>query len=95
MPMPAGKPGDHPVTDVVVHGSTVFGKPIDDLIRRLDGFGLWASATTWEWLYERYWDYRESQQRGDRHQVTLVLDHLEHQLNEEIGRLADDHPNSG
>ena len=33
--MPNGKPGDHPYTDVVIHGTSIFGSPIDDLIRRM------------------------------------------------------------
>jgi len=85
--MPAGKPGDHPVTDVVVHGSAVFGQPIEALIGRLDQQGLWASSIAWEWLYERYWDYRESQQRGDQARVRRVLDHIEAQLSDEARRL--------
>ena len=34
--MPNGKPGDHPYTDIVVHGLDVFGKEIDSTVRRLD-----------------------------------------------------------
>lgn len=34
--MPNGKPGDHPITDIVVHRSRVFGEPFDDLIREID-----------------------------------------------------------
>jgi hypothetical protein len=33
--MPNGKPGDHPLTDIVVHRMTVFGPVIDDLVREL------------------------------------------------------------
>lgn len=33
--MPDGRPGDHPISDIVVHGETVFGKPADDCIRRI------------------------------------------------------------
>jgi hypothetical protein len=34
--MPNGKPGDHPLTDIVVHGHAVFGAPYDDLIRQIE-----------------------------------------------------------
>ncbi|MDJ0976665.1 MAG: hypothetical protein QNJ98_19570 [Planctomycetota bacterium] len=37
--MPNGKPGDHPYTDVVLHGIDVFGPPIDDLLRRAAATG--------------------------------------------------------
>ncbi len=30
--MPNGKPGDHPLTDLLVHGLEVYGKEVDDLI---------------------------------------------------------------
>ena len=33
--MPNGKPGDHPYTDVVLHGMSVFGPVIDGLIHRV------------------------------------------------------------
>jgi hypothetical protein len=33
--MPNGKPGDHPLTDIVVHGLSVFSPEIDELVRRL------------------------------------------------------------
>jgi hypothetical protein len=33
--MPNGKPGDHPLTDIVVHNIEVFGSGIDDKIRRI------------------------------------------------------------
>jgi hypothetical protein len=35
--MPNGKPGDHPLTDIVVHGMEVFGTPCDELIREING----------------------------------------------------------
>ena len=34
--MPNGKPGDHPLTDLVVHGRALFGAPYDDLIREIE-----------------------------------------------------------
>jgi hypothetical protein len=37
--MPNGKPGDHPLTDVLVHGMTVFGPRADDLIREIANLG--------------------------------------------------------
>ena len=35
--MPNGKPGDHALTDIVVHRRSVYGPQIDDQIRELDG----------------------------------------------------------
>ena len=33
--MPNGKPGDHPLTDIFVHKSEVYGREADDLIRKI------------------------------------------------------------
>ncbi|MGH9249419.1 MAG: hypothetical protein ACRD0W_07895 [Acidimicrobiales bacterium] len=90
--MPNGKPGDHPLTDIVVHNQMVFGAPVDDLVRELDDQGLWASPIASEWLYERYWDYREIQQGGGESEVRRVLEHLQTRLAEEAQRLSGDQP---
>ncbi|AXK82613.1 hypothetical protein DW352_20050 [Pseudolabrys taiwanensis] len=34
--MPNGKPGDHPLTDIVMHRMPMFGGEIDDKVRKLD-----------------------------------------------------------
>ncbi len=39
--MPNGKIGDHPFTDILHHGSSEFGEPIDSLVKemsKMDGF---------------------------------------------------------
>lgn len=85
--MPNGKAGDHPLTDIVVHRAEVFGDRIDTLIGELDARGLWASPIACAWLYERYWDYRETQQHGGEMDVRRVLEQLESRLLEEVQRL--------
>ncbi|GAA2758444.1 hypothetical protein [Actinopolymorpha rutila] len=92
--MPNGKPGDHPLTDILVHNNEVFGTPVDGLVRELDGLGLWASAIASEWLYERYWDYRETRQRGGESEVRRVLERLESSLAGEVQRLKGSQPPS-
>jgi hypothetical protein len=37
--MPNGKPGDHPLTDILVHHMDVFGSPCDDHIREIVRLG--------------------------------------------------------
>jgi hypothetical protein len=37
--MPNGKPGDHPITDILIHGRRVYSKRADDLIRRIVALG--------------------------------------------------------
>jgi hypothetical protein len=34
--MPNGKPGDHPLTDIVAYRRTIFGSEIDDKVRRVN-----------------------------------------------------------
>lgn len=33
--MPNGKPGDHPYTDIIHHGSSEYGEPVDGLVKEL------------------------------------------------------------
>jgi hypothetical protein len=37
--MPNGRPGDHPYTDIVTHGSEVFWPEIDSLVREIARLG--------------------------------------------------------
>jgi len=37
--MPNGKPGDHPLTDILVHKRRVFSRRIDKMIREIDQLG--------------------------------------------------------
>lgn len=33
--MPNGKPGDHPLTDILIYKRTAYGQEADDLIRKI------------------------------------------------------------
>ena len=33
--MPNGKPGDHPLTDILIHGKRVYSDTADDLVREI------------------------------------------------------------
>jgi hypothetical protein len=35
--VPNGKPGDHPFTDLLIHGWETFGKEITALVKEIDG----------------------------------------------------------
>jgi len=55
--MPNGKPGDHPYTDITIHGQDVFGLGIDAKIRRIEVEGslelinvAGTLAGSWPWL---------------------------------------------
>jgi hypothetical protein len=59
--MPNGKLGDNPVTDIVVHKQEVFGRRIDDLIRRLHAYGYWDNWAGNSYLF----DLQERWRRGN------------------------------
>lgn len=37
--MPNGKPGDHPLTDILVHGRRVYSEAADALVREIASLG--------------------------------------------------------
>lgn len=45
--MPNSKPGDHPLTDILVHGREVFGPEADELIRGISDFS--SQYELYEW----------------------------------------------
>jgi len=59
--MPNNKPGDHPLTDIIVHGREVYGPEADELIRGISEF-----SSKYE-LYE--WWNKEMKGITDRHEV--------------------------
>lgn len=52
--MPNGKPGDHPLTDILIHKATVYGKEADDLIRKIAGLCSRRELDEW-WQSEIGW----------------------------------------
>jgi len=45
--MPNGKPGDHPLTDIFVHGLEVYGPEADDLIRKIGELSSETELDEW------------------------------------------------
>jgi hypothetical protein len=45
--MPNGKPGDYPLTDILIHKLTVFGKDADDLIRKIADLSSSSELNSW------------------------------------------------
>jgi hypothetical protein len=41
--MPNGRPGDHPLSDVLIHHHRVFGDEIDDLIHEIAQLATWKA----------------------------------------------------
>jgi hypothetical protein len=75
--MPNGKPGDHPLTDLLSWGHAAFGPPIDDLLKEIDARGGRVHLVEGD-LAEKLWDLwpKWGRRSGDQPQ----LDALEQQL---------------
>jgi hypothetical protein len=60
--MPAGKPGDHPLTDLLSYGQSGFGPEVDDLVRKM------AKHRRFDQVRERVsvimWDYWPAWESG-------------------------------
>jgi hypothetical protein len=68
--MPNGKPGDHPLTDILVHKSNVYGREADDLIRRIADLCSRRELDEWwqreiGWSPERHLVLQKAQTRFD------------------------------
>ncbi len=57
--MPNGKIGDHPLTDILIHGRVVYSERATELIRKVVAL---ADTETyreiWDWLLSEYNTYR-------------------------------------
>ena len=83
--MPGGKPGDHPRTDIVIHGLPVFGPIVDDLIRRADELDL-LGAIAVEWIWDRGWAWKDVQRSGGEAERDRFLQSMERTLRAELDR---------
>jgi hypothetical protein len=52
--MPYDKPGDHPLTDILIHGREVYGPEADELIRGISEFSSKYELYEW-WNAEINW----------------------------------------
>jgi hypothetical protein len=52
--MPNGNPGDHPITDLMIHHLSVYGEPLDTKLRQLGE--LMSYHRLCDWFEQRkYW----------------------------------------
>ena len=72
--MPNGKPGDHPYTDIVLHGCRVYSERVDALVREVAALGGGDEIS------DRLWDEFDQNRHPD-------LDRLERILTEARDRL--------
>ena len=54
--MPNGKPGDHPLTDILVHKHEVYGQEADELIRQIGRLCSQRELDDW-WEREIGWSH--------------------------------------
>jgi hypothetical protein len=47
-----GKPGDHPITDLMVHDTAVFGEPLDSELRQLGELMSYKRLCEW---FQQHW----------------------------------------
>ena len=52
--MPNGRPGDHPLTDILIHNHKVYGQEADELIRRIAELSSSREMDEW-WQREIGW----------------------------------------
>jgi len=83
--MPAGKPGDHPRTDIVIHGLQIFGPGVDELIRSADELDTLGPIAN-EWLWNRGWEWKEVQRSGRGNERERFLQSMERTLLAELDR---------
>lgn len=58
--MPNGKPGDHPITDLMIHHLSVYGEPLDTKLRQLGE--LMSYDRLCDWFHEqRHWTTPKAQ----------------------------------
>lgn len=82
--VPNGKPGDHPLSDLLTWGHPQFGSPIDDLLKQINDLGGRQQLLDGP-IGEALWDLwpKWGRRSGDQPEY----DDLEHQLRELRGRL--------
>jgi hypothetical protein len=60
--MPNGKPGDHPITDLMIHHLSVFGEPLDTELRQLGALMSYHRLCDWFEQHEHWTATKEQLQ---------------------------------
>jgi hypothetical protein len=87
--MANGKPGDHPLTDVLVHHLPVFNEEVDRLIVELDGVNGWDGELVSFLMLSVHDDIVRLRQEGRHEAVATLLHNLAWVLRSEIQRHTD------
>ena len=71
----------------MIHGLSVFGPVVDDLIRRADERELLGPISV-EWLWDRGWTWKDVQRSGGESERERFLQSMERTLQAELDRAA-------
>lgn len=74
--MPNGKPGDHPLTDIVKHRLPMFGDEVDEKVRRIDAIASNELRDVLATLVY-FWPWGD-QAPVDPDSLSAILDSLSH-----------------
>jgi hypothetical protein len=74
--MPNGRPGDHPITDVMIHRIARLGEPLDTQLRQLGEIMSYQRLCDW---YDQYWGTSKEQLQPI---VAAKLEELRHDARE-------------
>jgi len=85
--MANGKAGDHPVTDVTIHGLPAFDPAVDALIRDINGEHGWNSVLAGLYMLDAQGRLGQLRQAGDDAGVSQLLNNLRFFLQEELRQL--------
>ena len=83
-----GRPGDHPLTDVLVHGLPAFSPDVDELIRRIDREGGWGSEIAAVYILGEQVRLRKLRDAGDDDGARVLLNNLRFLLESELRRVT-------
>jgi hypothetical protein len=71
-----GKPGDHPITDIVRHRIAVYGEPLDTQLRQLGELISYHRLCDW---FEQHWSKPPDQLKP---LIAAKLEEAQHQAKE-------------
>lgn len=67
--MPNGKPGDHPFTDILIHGRSEYGDPVDAMVKEMAKHPRFSEVR--DQVAEILWDGSPLGQPETRQQVLI------------------------
>ena len=82
-----GKPGDHPLTDVITHGLPAFDPVVDGLIREIESEQGWNGEIKAAFMLDEQGRLRRLREAGDDEGARILLNNLRFLLEAELRQL--------